>query len=144
MPDSVRRPSVKTGGFFFPGSQEVIGKGSAFGSKSQRDTDNRRPEMRFEIENGDYVGSAEWRGPGDVLLDMDDPQQRMWFERFFAEEDASLGGAIGDESMSSERRSDSEQSFNRAAFQLAAYSYKVRQGDDRRHSAHRNGKTPHK
>jgi hypothetical protein len=98
--------------------------------------------MKFEIENGEYVGTAEWRGPGDVLLDMDDPQQRMWFERYFAEEDASLGGAIGDETMSSERRSESEQSFNRAAFQLAAYSYKVRQGDDRRHGAHRNGKAP--
>jgi hypothetical protein len=98
--------------------------------------------MKFEIENGDYVGTAEWRGPGDVLLDMDDPKQRGWFERYFAQEDASLGGPIGDETMSSERRSESEQAFNRAAFQLAAYSYKVRQGDGRRNGAHRNGKTP--
>jgi hypothetical protein len=96
--------------------------------------------MRFEIENGEYVGTAEWRGPGDVLLDMDDPKQRRWFESYFAQEDAALGGPVGDETMSSERRSDSEQSFNRAAFQLAAYSYKVRQGDDRRHGAHRNGR----
>lgn len=95
--------------------------------------------MKFEIENGEFVGTAEWRGPGDVALDMADPGHKSWFERYFAEEDATLGGAIGDEHMSSERRDESEQSFNRAAFQLAAYSYKVRQGDDRRNGAHRNG-----
>ena len=96
--------------------------------------------MKFEIDNGEYVGTAEWRGPGDVLLDMPDPDQRSWFERYFAQEDASLGGAVGDESLSSERRDDSERAFNKAAFQLAAYSYKVRHGDGRRHGAHRNGR----
>jgi hypothetical protein len=98
--------------------------------------------MKFEIENGEYVGTAEWRGPGEVALDMADPSEKTWFERYFSQEDASLGGPIGDERMSSERRDESEQSFNRAAFQLAAYSYKVRQGDGRRTEAHRNGSGP--
>jgi hypothetical protein len=100
--------------------------------------------MKFEIENGEYVGTAEWRGPGEVLLEMDDPHQKSWFERYFAQEDASLDGAIGDETMSSERRDDSERAFNMAAFQLAAYSYKVRQGDGRRHGAHRDSNGAHR
>lgn len=95
--------------------------------------------MKFEIENGEFVGTAEWRGPRDVALDMEDPGQRSWFERYFAEEDSRLGGPVGDEWLSSERRDESEESFNRAAFQLAAYSYKVRQGDGRRAGAYRNG-----
>jgi hypothetical protein len=95
--------------------------------------------MKFEIENGEFVGTAEWQGPGQVALDIADPRQRTWFERYFAEEDSAMGGPVGDEHMSCERRDESEQSFNRAAFQLAAYSYKVRQGDGRRNPAHRNG-----
>jgi hypothetical protein len=95
--------------------------------------------MKFEIENGEFVGTAEWRGPGRVALEMEDSSQRTWFERYFSQEDSHMGGPVGDESMSCERRDESEQSFNHAAFQLAAYSYKVRQGDGRRAGAHRNG-----
>jgi hypothetical protein len=95
--------------------------------------------VKLEIENGEFVGTAEWKAPGTVALEMDDAAQRGWFERYFSQEDAAMGGAVGDEHMSCERRDESEQSFNRAAFQLAAYSYKVRQGDGRRRGAHRNG-----
>ena len=97
--------------------------------------------MRFEIENGDYVGTAEWRGPGDVALDMSDPAEKNWFERYFRAEDSFLTGPVECAEMSVERRDASEQAFVRATTQLAAYSYKVRRGDGRRHGAHSNSET---
>ena len=96
--------------------------------------------MKFEIENGDYVGTAEWQSPGNVALEMQDPKQRAWFERYFESEDAFLSGSVECAEMSSERRDESEQAFSRAAYQLAAYAYKVRaEGDGRRREAHRGG-----
>ena len=87
--------------------------------------------MKYVIENGNFVGTAEWRGPGEVALDMQDDDQRRWFERYFSEEDSFLGGSVAAAELESEQRDASEQAFNRAAAQLAAYAYKVRQGDDR-------------
>ena len=94
--------------------------------------------MKFEIENGDYVGTAEWVGPGEVSLEMDDRSHRAWFERYFAQEDAFLTGSVECAEMFSERRDESPEAFQRAANQLAAYAYTVTaKGDGRRHEAYK-------
>jgi hypothetical protein len=82
--------------------------------------------MRYEIYNGDYVGTAEWSAPGRVAIDVPDEEQRSWFERYFESEDSFLMGCIGAEEMTLERRDSSEEAFTRAALALSAYSYKVR------------------
>ena len=91
--------------------------------------------MKFEIENGDYVGTAEWNGPGQVTLEMDDKSQRTWFENYFKAEDSCMTGPVECAEMTSERRDESQASFQRAAYQLAAHAYKVRSGDSRRMGA---------
>lgn len=94
--------------------------------------------MQFEIANGDFVGTAEWHGPGDVALDMPDPAKEAWFSRYFEAEDSVMSGPLDCAGMSSERRDASEEAFQRAAFQLAGYAYKVRaKGSGRRASAYR-------
>ena len=97
--------------------------------------------MRYEIENGDYVGSVEWRGPGQVLLDMDDPDDHTWFARYFSTEDTFLSGPVEAPEMQSERRDDSEEAFTRAAMRLAAYAYRVTRGDGRRWANHPAGRS---
>lgn len=82
--------------------------------------------MRLEIYNGEHVGTAEWLEPGRVELDVPDAHQRTWFERYFEGEDAFLTGLVGSEEMALERRDSSPEAFARAAFHLAAYSYRVR------------------
>jgi hypothetical protein len=82
--------------------------------------------MKFEIYNGDNVGTAEWVAPGVVDLEMNDAGDRAFFERFFASEDTFLSGPVESAEMTMERRDASEQAFQRAAFALAAYSYHVR------------------
>jgi hypothetical protein len=82
--------------------------------------------MKLEIENGRLVGTAEWRGPGDVRVEMEDPEDQAWFEKYFSTEDAFLSGPVECAEMSSERRDESEQAFQRAAFQLVAYEFHVR------------------
>ena len=82
--------------------------------------------MKLEIENGRFVGTAEWRGPGDVRVEMEDPEDQAWFERYFSTEDAFLSGPVECAEMSSERRDESEQAFQRAVFQLVAYDFRVR------------------
>jgi hypothetical protein len=92
--------------------------------------------MKFEIDNGSYVGTAEWRGPGHVALDMADPSERNWFERYFSEEDCFLTGPVECAELSVERRDETPAAFERAAIHLAAYAYNVRRGDGRRHRDH--------
>ncbi|MGH2578601.1 MAG: hypothetical protein ACRDG9_12760 [Actinomycetota bacterium] len=96
--------------------------------------------MRLEIYNGEYVGAAEWRGPGEVALDMQDEGERAWFERYFAGEDAYMDGPVECAEMSSSRRDASPAAFEHAAFRLAAYAYEIKRGDGRRTDA-RNGAT---
>ena len=95
--------------------------------------------MKFEIENGEYVGTAEWHAPGQVALEMKSDSDRAWFERYFHGEDSFLNGPVEAAEMWSERRDESAEAFTRAAFQLVAYAYTVRQGDGRRMEAHRRG-----
>jgi hypothetical protein len=83
-------------------------------------------DMKLEIENGRFVGTAEWRGPGDVRVEMESPEDQAWFEKYFSTEDAFLSGPVECAEMSSERRDASEQAFQRAAFQLVAYEFHVR------------------
>lgn len=92
--------------------------------------------MKFEIENGSFTGTAEWQAPGRVALEMDDPDQRAWFERYFSAEDSFMGGSVECGEMHMERRDESPQAFTRAAQMLAAYSYKVRQRDAARRGRH--------
>ncbi len=82
--------------------------------------------MKFEIINGEYLGTAEWTGPGRVAVEMEDAAQRAWFERYFSGEDAFLNGLVDCAEMSSERRDASPQAFQRAAWGLAGFAYSVR------------------
>jgi hypothetical protein len=92
--------------------------------------------MKFEIENGSFSGSAEWRAPGDVMVQMPDEQQQAWFENYFRAEDSFMGGSVECGEMQMERRDESAEAFTRAARELAAFSYKVRQGEARRYGSH--------
>lgn len=94
--------------------------------------------MQFEIANGDFVGTAEWHGPGQVALDMADPATEAWFARYFEAEESVMSGPLDCAEMSSERRDASQEAFQRAAFQLAGYAYTVKtKGAGRRSGAHR-------
>jgi hypothetical protein len=93
--------------------------------------------MKFEIQNGDYVGTAEWKAPGQVALDMRDDSQRDWFQRFFAQETSHMSGPVDCAEMTHERRDSSKEAFQRAAYDLAAYAYAVKaMGDARRRNSH--------
>jgi hypothetical protein len=93
--------------------------------------------MKFEFENGKYLGTAEWQGPGNVVVEMDDPDDRQWFQEYFSKEDSYMGGSVEcDSEMKLERRDESAAAFTHAAQMLAAYSFKVRQGDAARRDAY--------
>lgn len=98
--------------------------------------DQKEGTVRYEIEGYDFAGTVEWEGPGQVKLEMPDGPQKQWFERYFETQDSVMGGAGEPMGMTLERRNETEAAFNRAAYQLAAYAYTVRQGDGRRHEAH--------
>ncbi len=115
--------------------------GSRSGTMSETTrVENKKETVRYEIENGEYVGTVEWQGPGQVSFEVPDPSEREWFERYFGTEESVMGGAGERQGMTLEKRDASEAAFNRAAWELCAYSYKVRQGDGMRGSAHRNGR----
>jgi hypothetical protein len=81
--------------------------------------------MKVEIYNGYFLGSAEWRGPQDVVLDMDDPKAKNWFERYFSSEEATLGGSVDCPELTFERRDESEEAFTRAAQDLRMHDYRA-------------------
>lgn len=93
--------------------------------------------MKYEIANGAYVGTAEWREAGSVELVMDDPKHRAFFERYFSVEDSTLDGPVECAGMGpAERRDASPRAFGHAMWRAAAYSYRAREmgseGSDRR------------
>jgi hypothetical protein len=92
--------------------------------------------MKLEIHNGEFVGTAEWREPGRVELDVEDPDQRTWFEKYFEGEEAYLGGSVGDPEMQVERRDSSQAAFDRAADALTRYAYTVTTGNGRRNDSY--------
>ena len=40
------------------------------------------------------MATAEWRGTGEVVLEVADSQRRRWLEAYFKSEDSFLGGEI--------------------------------------------------
>jgi hypothetical protein len=91
--------------------------------------------VRFEIESkssNETVGTVEWQGPGQVQMDMRSEAEKAFFERYFHTEQSYMAAAGNHDGMTHEKPVDSEQAFNHAMYQLAAYAYKVRQGDSRR------------
>ena len=92
--------------------------------------------MKFEFENGEYAGTAEWEAPGQVKVEMKDAKTKEWFQKYFKAEDSFMTGPVDCAEMAMERRDESEEAFTRAALALAAYSYQVRRGDGLRHQAH--------
>ena len=84
--------------------------------------------MKVQIYDRDYVGSAEWTAPGAVRLELADEGRRSWFERYFQTEDSFLTGLLGSEEIAVERRDSSQEAFWRALYNLAAYSYRVKDG----------------
>jgi hypothetical protein len=85
--------------------------------------------MRYEIDNGGYVGGAEWLGPGNVAVNVDDPAERAFFERYFSSEDSYLVGPVESAEMASERPNESEEAFRRSTFRLTAYAYRITPSD---------------
>ena len=81
------------------------------------------------MKSGDSVATAEWRGPGEVVLEVADPQRRRWLEAYFKSEDSFLGGEIDCAELYSERRDSSKKAFVRALFSLESHSYRVRESN---------------
>jgi hypothetical protein len=88
--------------------------------------------MKLEIHNGEYVGTAEWREPGKVDLDVADPEEKEFFERYFEGEDAFLSGPVGEPEMHVERRDSSRAAFDRAVEALRRYAFTVKTGNGKR------------
>jgi hypothetical protein len=85
--------------------------------------------MKYSIYNGKYVGTAEWSGPGDVTLDVDDARERSWLQRYFSREDCFLCGPVESAEMTVERGDASAEAFERATYRLSAFAYRVRAHD---------------
>jgi hypothetical protein len=64
--------------------------------------------MRYEFhENGDFVGSAQWEGPGQVRLAVSDGEERDYLTEYFAGEMTYLATPFhGDEDAFQIRRRD--------------------------------------
>ncbi len=86
--------------------------------------------MKFEFENGTMVGTAEWRGPGQVALDMPDSRFETWFRNYFESEQSYLSGSVDCPDMVSERPDSSAEAFRRAANRLASHKFAVHEADD--------------
>ena len=98
--------------------------------------------MKYEIHNGEAsVGTAEWKAPGEVALDMSDPAQETWFSRYFSSEDSFMGGSVEAGEMACERPDSSPEAFERAAFRLAGHAYKVRAHGEARRMHFHNGRS---
>jgi hypothetical protein len=130
---------VDTEGFFVPRKRGGDGRYPDRTQKTTRKPDPKEEEVKFEFENGRFAGTAEWEGPGRVTVEMDHPGQKQWFEEYFRGESAFMTGPVECGEMAHERRDESEVAFTRAAYALAAYSYRVRQGDAGRRAAYGTG-----
>jgi hypothetical protein len=88
--------------------------------------------MRFEIENGKFVGTAEYEGSGRVALDVADESQRAFFDNYFRTEEETLSGTVDCPEFNMERPTDSPEAFERAMGRLMAHAYKTRRVDSSR------------
>ena len=76
--------------------------------------------MRYEFRKDDrMVGAAQWEGPGQVALDLDDEAARPAFDRFFAREEVYLGSGHDGESFQVRRRDWTPWEFERACRNLS-------------------------
>ena len=92
----------------------------------EREAQGRR-EAGSAGSQGKIVGTAEWQGPGRVAIEVEDPNEREWFESFFSAEDSTLDGPVECASMTTAERGDSsEEAFARALYRLGFYAYKFR------------------
>jgi hypothetical protein len=82
--------------------------------------------MRFQIENGNYLGTAEWAGPGDVVLDMPECDVKRWLQEYFSGESVYLAGTVDCPEMVVEKRDSSEAAFTHAAYELDKWAGTLR------------------
>jgi hypothetical protein len=77
--------------------------------------------MRFEFtKDGTRVGAAQWEGPGQVTLHVDDPAARRQLAEYFAAETTYLSTGFGqDEEFQIRRRDWTPWEFERACMALA-------------------------
>jgi hypothetical protein len=85
--------------------------------------------MRFEFhQNGRYVGSAQWEGPGQVRLTVDDARDRGPLADYFAGEMTYMGSFFDEdeEALHSRRRDWTPWEFERACLAVPrAFGYRV-------------------
>jgi hypothetical protein len=77
--------------------------------------------MRFEFtQDGASVGAAQWEGPGQVTLHVDDPAARRQLAEYFAAETTYLSTGFGQDEVFQIRRRDwTPWEFERACRTLA-------------------------
>ena len=78
--------------------------------------------MRYEFErDGTTVGAAQWEGPGQVALALEDENARPAFNRFFEREEVYLGSGYGDaeDGFQTRRRDWTPWEFERACMAFA-------------------------
>jgi hypothetical protein len=85
--------------------------------------ERRRSVMRYEFErDGDRLGSVLWEGPGQVSVDVHDPELRSRFERHFEGEVIYLDAnhfESGQDPLQTRRRDWTPWEFERACRTLA-------------------------
>jgi hypothetical protein len=85
--------------------------------------------MKFRIENGAFVGTAEWREAGDVEVDATETAERRFLEQYFSTPYTALGGSVDCPEMQHEDPDSSPHAFERAMNRLAEHEYTVRRVD---------------
>jgi hypothetical protein len=86
--------------------------------------------MKFRIDNGVFVGTAEWRRAGVVDVDIAEPDERRFLEHYLSTPYSALGGPIDCPEMQYEAPDSSEQAFERAMYRLMEHAYTVRRLDN--------------
>ena len=84
--------------------------------------------LRFE--KAGRTGGVAWHGPGHVELDVGDPSERRFLERFLCSEDAFLAGSVAEMELEAERPDSSPAALERALFTLG---YRVHYADGAAH-----------
>ena len=78
--------------------------------------------MRYEFQRkGETLGSAQWEGPGQVRLDVDDPVERAYLDEYFAGDVTYLASHFDGEedALQSRRRDWTPWEFERACRALS-------------------------
>ncbi|HEX2049533.1 MAG TPA: hypothetical protein VHJ34_02740 [Actinomycetota bacterium] len=80
--------------------------------------------VRFE--KGGRSGGVAWHAPGWIELDVGDPRERRFLERYLCSEDAFLAGSVAEMELEAERPDSSPAALERALFNLG---YRVHYAD---------------